>query len=1087
MSFLSHKTLTKSTASKKQRCPNCRRLLKRLDTHLRLSASCKHASAPLGFEPVRSSCDNRRVVSNISTAEHHPVRVSEDLPVSDHVTYQDTTEPSLPVSPSSVLLPPSISHGHSAYTPISSTAPSMLKPLKCPKSDEEWQEADTHMCAVVVPAVLSAQTIEDKNFALCSGIYSYFANRHGVRRSPQRTNKRKERRSRKENSHKEQIRSERNKLRNNLRRARRNGQSQEVIKEIARNFHQLLRQFSSANKAEQCGERRRRALGQSRKCARNFSGFVREVLDSDGIGCVSEPSFDAASAQDFFKNIYTSEEKVFTRPAWLPEAPSPDHPFNEGPLTHEELSRVVKKVKTRSSPCPLDQVPYSVFRHCPSLLQALLCLFNLCWEQGSVPRSWKEGVVRLIAKPAAEADPHNPANFRPIALTSCVGKIYTSILKNRWLGFMVSNGYLDTSTQKAFLPGVPGCVEHYRKLMAMVEDAHQKHRSLAVCWLDLANAYGSVHHRLISFCLRHFYAPPSFLQSVSSLYSNLTAIISTEEWCTAPIPFRIGVYQGDPLSPIIFTTVMATLTDSLKSLADCGYTLSGSSVTTNILLYADDVCLMSDGPAGGQRLLSQVDRWLNWTGMIAKIPKCHSLALKASTAKKYDPGFVLQGKLIPFVGCSPVRFLGGTVTIPVNHQAQRRALEEKLTTLLMRVDRSAVTKKQKLLLYRAGVCPRLVWDLSVSDFPVSWVKSVLEAATTKFLKRWSGLALSADTAQLYLPKQEGGLGLPSPSIIYRKMKVSQGALMLTSHDKSIRVIASRTIRREESWVRSLFRPVSYCRDVMKSDPGMNRKTLAKRARAAVAVDDATTRREHSESLPSQGALMRVDSYAPNIWASVVSSLEFECMKFALNAATDTLPHNCNLAKWRKGLVSEKCRLCGGRQTLHHVLNHCEEALQLRRYNKRHDKVLEVMSEMARTHLPEHYQLVVDLDNNDYCFPSHIVPTSLRPDMVIWSDSKRQLHAIELTVCFETGFRDAAARKTARYAELASEVRRAGYKCSVVPVQVGSRGVLEEVSITSFRNTLNRVPDKKWKAFLNLLVSTTIKESHSIWCSRNIKN
>ena len=87
-------------------------------------------------------------------------------------------------------------------------------------------------------------------------------------------------------------------------------------------------------------------------------------------------------------------------------------------------------------------------------------------------------------------------------------------------------------------------------------------------------------------------------------------------------------------------------------------------------------------------------------------------------------------------------------------------------------------------------------------------------------------------------------------------------------------------------------------------------------------------------------------------------------------------------------------------------------------------------------------------------------------------------------CFETGFHNAAARKSACYAKLASEARRAGYKCSVVPVQVGSRDVLEEVSITSFCNI---VPEKKLKAFLDLLVSTTIKELQSIWCDRNVKN
>ena len=81
------------------------------------------------------------------------------------------------------------------------------------------------------------------------------------------------------------------------------------------------------------------------------------------------------------------------------------------------------------------------------------------------------------------------------------------------------------------------------------------HKSLAVCWLDLANAYGSVHHSLINFSLRHYHAPPQFLAILQSLYSGLSAKILTAEWETPVISLEKGVYQGDPLSVVIFNTI----------------------------------------------------------------------------------------------------------------------------------------------------------------------------------------------------------------------------------------------------------------------------------------------------------------------------------------------------------------------------------------------------------------------------------------------------------------------------------------------------------------------------------------------------
>ena len=173
----------------------------------------------------------------------------------------------------------------------------------------------------------------------------------------------------------------------------------------------------------------------------------------------------------------------------------------------------------------------------------------------AVPSQWKLGAMRLFSKAAAMNDPSLPSHFRPIALTSCVGKLFTTILRNRWLSFMITNGYFNKSIEKAFMPTTPGCTEHHMKLATILQDARAKHKSLAVCWLDLANAYGSVHHSLISFTLRYYNAPPQFSKIVQMFYTGLYAKVSSSKWST---PLKLGAYQGDPLSVVIFNTVINT-------------------------------------------------------------------------------------------------------------------------------------------------------------------------------------------------------------------------------------------------------------------------------------------------------------------------------------------------------------------------------------------------------------------------------------------------------------------------------------------------------------------------------------------------
>ena len=132
----------------------------------------------------------------------------------------------------------------------------------------------------------------------------------------------------------------------------------------------------------------------------------------------------------------------------------------------------------------------------------------------------------------------------------------------------------------------------------------------------------------------------------------------------------------------------------------------------------------------------------------------------------------------------------------------------------------------------------------------------------------------------------------------------------------------------------------------------------------------------------------MDGIAPTIWSKAVQSLPSGLMKFALNAAQDTLPHNVNLAYWCS--LSDTCKLCRGRQTFLHLLNNCLVALQCRRCNQRHDLVLAAISAFLTEVLDGDYTIVSNLAGADtYTLPPTLTPTDLRPDIVILSEVKQQ--------------------------------------------------------------------------------------------------
>ena len=174
-----------------------------------------------------------------------------------------------------------------------------------------------------------------------------------------------------------------------------------------------------------------------------------------------------------------------------------------------------------------------------------------------------------------------------------------------------------------------------------------------------------------------------------------------------------------------------------------------------------------------------------------------------------------------------------------------------------------------------------------------------------------------------------------------------------------------------------------------------------------------------------------------IWAKALEGAKDEHLRFALNSAVDTLPHNANLFLWKKR-TDDSCPLCGERQRLIHVLNTCSAARDGRRFNTHHDRVLAEISSLLSFHLSSSAHLASDLGS--YIFPHHTVTRDLRPDIVWWHDSLRRILLIELTICFETSFMHVAERNELKYGDIIATARLAGYRGRVITLQVGSRRV-----------------------------------------------
>ena len=1041
--------------SARGKCARCGRSFKRLDTHLRVSATCRSVERSFVSRPAQppssTSISASRSVNSIST---------ETLPGNLNSACTRSAEPTS--NPSTITPKPS---------------------LRLPKTSQEWDEADSLLSAVT-PIVIQAISAEEKNTVLCDAIYTIMSSRFGVKPGHQSRNHSKNNLKQHDRALKRAAQLK-NEARRALRKAKREGRSDSEIMELSGRFLSLLRDHSRLKRES---TRRQQARGVSKareECHKNFWRYAQNLFDDRA--SQATPDFSASAAHTYFSEVYNSGIHCFEKPSWMtsPSLPDPEKSMVMSPVTREELARVVKKSRSSSSPSPIDQISYTIFKRCPSLHPALLDLFNRVLMEGAVPSAWKLAAVKLIPKGTASQDPTSPANYRPIALTPTISKLFSGIMKDRWLGHMKSNNYLNPILQKAFLPTIPGVTEHQAKLASIIKLAKQNKRTLAVAWLDIANAYGSVHHSLIQFSLAHYHAPPEFCRLLRSWYTGLSATISSSEWTTTSVPLKIGVYQGDPLSVAIFLTVMNTLSDSLCTREDLGFTLPSSSISVNHLLYADDACVVSSTPAGCQHLLDMVQRWLEWSQLKAKVPKCRSLVIQGSTGKTTTPGLSIAGQNIPAVEDDTFKFLGMPVRVCRNSKMARSSIRDDLVRMLDAIDTTPLTRQQKLRLFRFGVCPRLSWPLSVEVFPISWVERELQPLATRSLKRWTGLARSSNISILFLPVNRGGLALPSLVSLYKKAQSTRMVQLMTSRDPGVRRVAELHLKEEKRGQRSKFRPASFVEEVLPSVRCQSRQAISKAARTILAEEEADERHHNLCQLPQQGEMTRLwEETSPATWVKAVRGLPPEPLKFALNATLNTLPTNANLQTWGKK-TKDSCKLCRDhRQTLPHILNNCRVAMELRRYSERHDSVLDVFRGFIQELLPPSFFLTSDLPSTSYTFPHHITPTNLRPDLVWWSDQQKELWLFELTISFETHMAEARSRKRAKYQDLLEAGRAAGYKTELLTIEVGSRGMLTPSELDCLLPALD-CPRVAIESLCSSAIRATLLGSYKIWCTRNL--
>ena len=141
-----------------------------------------------------------------------------------------------------------------------------------------------------------------------------------------------------------------------------------------------------------------------------------------------------------------------------------------------------------------------------------------------------------------------------------------------------------------------------------------------------------------------------------------------------------------------------------------------------------------------------------------------------------------------------------------------------------------------------------------------------------------------------------------------------------------------------------------------------------------------------------------------------------------------------------------CPLCSNHGTLEHILNFCSVSLTQGRFTWRHNSVLNHIANTLQQNKPSNLEVFCDIagqDINGGTIPPDILVTQSRPDLVLLNRDDKTICLLELTCSFERNAEAANLRKSIRYTSLKNDLEDIGYKCFLVPFEVGSRGHIQK--------------------------------------------
>lgn len=232
----------------------------------------------------------------------------------------------------------------------------------------------------------------------------------------------------------------------------------------------------------------------------------------------------------------------------------------------------------------------------------------MIFDTGKLPESWLRGIIKPIYKNKGNIT--DPQNYRPITIVSCLGKLFTAVLKAR-LNDFTEEFQIIKENQSGFRQGY-STLDNICSIFTLCQILKQKKKKMYCAFIDFEKAFDKVWREGLYYKLLLHNINGKMYNVIFNMYSNIKSCIAHNNQVSDYFNCEIRVRQGENLSPFLFSLFLNDLEDFLISQNVNGLTSVEHDIEHEleiylklfILLYADDTALLAESAVDLQSQLN---------------------------------------------------------------------------------------------------------------------------------------------------------------------------------------------------------------------------------------------------------------------------------------------------------------------------------------------------------------------------------------------------------------------------------------------------------------------------------------------------